>query len=89
MFTAPTALDLERAIVETILLRESAVAGGAIPDPLDELVAHQSAKDPRERPHDAHAVIEALEAILVAVPWQRDDARRWWQEFYAARLATA
>jgi hypothetical protein len=56
----------------------SAVACGATPDPVDELVARLLAEDQCERTRDAHAVIAVLEPNLVAVPWQRDDARQWW-----------
>jgi serine/threonine-protein kinase len=89
VFTAPTALDLERAILESTPPRVSAIAEAEISKAMDELVATLLAKDPRDRPQSADAVIDVLTAILAAQPWQRDDARRWWQEFYAARAATA
>jgi serine/threonine-protein kinase len=89
VFDAPTALDLERAIFETIPPKVSAIAGAPIPKAFDDLVASLLAKDPRDRPQSADAVIDTLAAILAAHPWRRDDARRWWQEFYAARAATA
>jgi serine/threonine-protein kinase len=89
VFEAPTALDLERAILESVPPRVSAIAGAHVPKAFDELVAALLAKDPRDRPQSADAVIDALAEILAVHPWHRDDARRWWQEFYAARAATA
>jgi hypothetical protein len=65
------------------------MAGAHVPKAFDELVATLLAKDPRDRPQSADAVIDTLAVILASHPWHRDDARRWWQEFYAARAATA
>ncbi|MCU0806116.1 MAG: serine/threonine protein kinase [Burkholderiales bacterium] len=89
IFTAATAIDLEREILESTPPRVAALAGPAIPAELDHLVAKLLAKDPRERPQSADEVIEVLTAVLATHPWHRDEARRWWQEFYAARAAAA
>ena len=89
VFSAPTAIDLERAILESVPPRVSAVVGPGVPPELDALVARLLAKDPRDRPQSADAVIDVLMATLASHPWQRDDARGWWQEFYAARTVSA
>jgi serine/threonine-protein kinase len=51
----------------------------AIPAELEALVMRLLAKDPAERPADAHAV----EALLLAVPleraWTRERRREWWE----------
>jgi serine/threonine-protein kinase len=89
VFSAPTAIDLERATLESVPPRVSAVVGPGVPPELDALVARLLAKDPRDRPQSADAVIDVLMATLASHPWQRDDARGWWQEFYAARTVSA
>jgi serine/threonine-protein kinase len=89
VFDAPTAPDLEHAILESTPPTVSAIAGAPIPRALDDLVARLLAKDPRDRPQSADSVINVLTAVLAAHPWHRDDARRWWQEYYAARSAAA
>ncbi|MCX7893811.1 MAG: serine/threonine protein kinase [Burkholderiales bacterium] len=88
LFEAQTTLDLERAILETVPPRVSALAGPGIPAALDELVARLLAKDPRDRPQSADAVIDVLTRVLAAHPWRRDEARRWWEEFHASRAAS-
>ena len=57
--------------------RPSALAEAPIPPALEALVLRMLAKDPKARPQDGAAVVEALEAIE-APRWTSSEARRWW-----------
>jgi hypothetical protein len=53
--------------------------GRPLPDDLEGTVLACLAKDPAERPRDARALIERLEACARTSPWTSADAVEWWR----------
>ena len=60
-----------------------------IPDALERLILSCLAKQPRERPASAGAMVEALDAIAPSAPWASGRAHAWWDAFDAERSADA
>jgi len=77
-FHADSGLALAYQVVHTPAPRVSSVAPMPVPPSLDALITRCLEKSPERRPPSAAAVIEALDALLVQVPWTNVAARRWW-----------
>jgi serine/threonine-protein kinase len=77
-FQADSDLALAYQVVHTPAPRASSVAPMPVPPSLDALIARCLEKSPERRPPSATAVIEALDALLVQMPWTNVAARRWW-----------
>ena len=52
-----------------------------IPPALDDLIVEMMARDPDARPRDAGAVLDRLDAITSATPWNRARAAAWWRAY--------
>ena len=65
--------------------------GGWLPAGLEQLVLACLAKDPKQRPHDARAMIAALRAIEIPreLAWTDERAAEWWQTHRPAPAAAA
>jgi serine/threonine-protein kinase len=77
-FQTDSDLALAYQVVHTPAPRVSSVAPMPVPPSLDALIARCLEKSPERRPPSAIAVIEALDALLVQMPWTNVAARRWW-----------
>lgn len=77
-FQADSDLALAYQVVHTPAPRASSLAPMPVPPALDALIARCLEKSPERRPPSATAVIEALDALLVQMPWTHVAARRWW-----------
>jgi hypothetical protein len=54
---------------------------------LEQLVMRCLAKDPQQRPADAHVLLEELAACENVRPWSWSDARAWWRDRDTSRVA--
>lgn len=77
-FQADSDLALAYQVVHVTAPRLSSVAPMPVPPSLDALIARCLEKSPERRPPSATAMIEALDALLVQMPWSNIAARRWW-----------
>ena len=68
-----------------------AKVGGWLPAGLEQLVRSCLAKDPRQRPADAHAMIATLRAIEIPreFAWTDTRATEWWQAHRPAPAASS
>ncbi len=89
VFDAANELELARQILEVDAPRLARVARQPIPSALDELVARCLAKDPADRPQRVDELIAVFSQLLREHPWSQEAARRWWEDFHAAREAGA
>ncbi len=87
-FQADSDLALAYQVVHTPAPRASSVAPMPVPPSLDALIARCLEKSPERRPPSATAVIEALDALLVQMPWTNVAARRWWDAHRTEPAAT-
>jgi eukaryotic-like serine/threonine-protein kinase len=93
LITARPVFEAENAIQSIARhLRDQPVppsvrAGVSLPAGLDELILACLAKLPADRPQSVAELTRRLEAI-VAEPWGRDDAERWWTTIGVTSPAT-
>jgi serine/threonine-protein kinase len=57
----------------------SALSELPIPSELDTTVLACLAKDPRDRPASADVLVQTLDRLAAAHPWQQRQARSWWE----------
>lgn len=82
VFPRPTEDAAIRSHAEEPVPDLRAKVRGWLPDALEQLVVQTLAKDPRDRPHDARAMIAALRAIEIPPEhaWTGARAEAWWAE---------
>jgi tRNA A-37 threonylcarbamoyl transferase component Bud32 len=78
-FESTSAADLAQQVLHVDAPLASSVAPVPVPPALDALVASCLAKNMSHRFADADALIAALDRIAAEIPWQRDEAVRWWE----------
>jgi serine/threonine-protein kinase len=89
VFDAPNELELKRQILEVAAPRVSSATRQPIPKGLDDIIARSLAKDRADRPQHVDELIAVFAQVLRERPWSQDAATRWWQDFKAAREASA
>jgi serine/threonine-protein kinase len=89
VFDAPNELELKRQILEVEAPRVSSATRRPIPKALDDVIARSLAKERAHRPQHVDELIAVFAQVLREHPWTRDAAARWWQDFNAAREASA
>ena len=79
VFEAASAMSMAVAHVTEPPSAPSEKADQHIPPELDQLVLQCLAKDPKQRPKDAHALAQALARVPLARDWTNAHATDWWQ----------
>lgn len=77
-FDGDTALDIAYKAMHDEPRRPSEHARQTIPAELDDLVVQSLARDPADRPADIDRLLEQLERVALAVPWDENEAAEWW-----------
>lgn len=80
VFEGKTPLQVAVAHATRAPVPPSVRLGRPIPDELEALVMSTLAKDPRDRPASARAMLLALQRMRSIPGWGQDDADAWWRD---------
>lgn len=79
-FTAPSAMALMLAHIETPPPSLSSLVEGPVDPGLERLILSCLEKSPSKRPRSARELGQALRAVAVENDWSEERAARWWSE---------
>jgi len=85
VFSGDTVVQVIAQHVQAVPVPPSARTELPIPAALEEVVLACVAKKRDDRPQNARALAQSLEAID-ALTWSEDEARRWWSQHHAAQV---
>jgi tRNA A-37 threonylcarbamoyl transferase component Bud32 len=80
VFEGPNAMEICYHVMKTPPPHPGDLIEHEIPGELDQLIFGCLSKDPAQRPQNAGAMIEALNSIHEAGPWEQKDAQLWWEK---------
>jgi serine/threonine-protein kinase len=81
MFTGDTVLEVVTQHLQAVPMPPSTRTELPIPAALEHLVLACLAKRPEERPQNARALAQALDAIG-GMTWSEEEAGRWWSQHH-------
>jgi len=79
IFNAASAVDVLVQIVTKPIPSVKKASDRVIPDALQDLISRCLAKDPKDRPQTAEAVLKEVEMLIDDFPWTQQDAEGWWE----------
>jgi serine/threonine-protein kinase len=79
LFKGPSVVELCFQHVHEEPLPPSRKCVLPIPESLDAVIMKALAKSPSQRYSSAREFIEALDAVVLPVPWTNQEAEAWWQ----------
>jgi len=84
LFETETEHDLTYQVLHTLPRLASECSPFAVPAELDALIGRCLEKDPAARPQSIAEVAGALDALLVHMPWTRQQIDAWWDRHWVA-----
>jgi serine/threonine-protein kinase len=88
VFTGDTVLKVITQHLQAVPVPPSTRTELPIPAALERVVLACLAKRPEERPHNARALAEALDAIG-GTTWSEEEAARWWRQHHPPPVSTS
>ena len=85
VFDGDSSADVAAKQLNEEPLRPEVLIGEPLPDDLQNVLMSCLRKDPRDRPHTARDLVDALMQCEIADEWSDADASDWWQQFFHAR----
>ena len=79
LFEVKTAKEYLRCLLTETPLPPSERGGREVPEALEALIMRCLSKSPEERPSSAAALQKELLQFAGEVPWQEEQAKRWWE----------